>query len=86
MSLNPAHYWRENKKWQKLLGKTGEVIFSTWASYSFALVEIEGHRYEMGGAGNEKLSRGDRVVCVLRRLSDQTKEGLVNYGLKVKRL
>ncbi len=84
MNINPAAYWRNNKKWKDLLGKEGRVLFSTWISYSFVLVEIEGKKYEMMGVGNERIVKGDRVVCVLRRLSEPTKNGLIDYGIKVK--
>jgi len=95
MRIKPAAYWRKNKEWKNLLGKKGQVIFSTrvrvagmgqkrWIPYSFALVEIEGKRYEMMGVGNEKLNTGDKIVCVLRRLSEPSPEGLIEYGIKVK--
>jgi len=97
MIMNPATYWRRNKEWKMLLGKKGKVLFSTrvrvtterqekWAPYCFVLVKIEGKRHEMMGAGKEKLREGDKVVCVLRRLSEPTSDGLIEYGIKVKKV
>ena len=97
MRVKPAAYWRKNKEWKNLLGKKGRIIFSTrvrvagggqkkWVPYSFVLVKIEGKRYEMMGAGNEKLNAGDKVVCVLRRLSDSDPKGVIEYGIKVKKV
>ena len=86
MNIKPAEYWRENKKWKLLLGKTGRVIFSTWSTYSYALVEVDGKKYEMVGVGREKLAKGDKVICVLRRQSKQSSNGLVDYRIKVKKI
>jgi len=97
MIINPAAYWRRNKEWKKLLGKKGKVIFSTrvraaaegqekWLPYSFVLVDIEGKKYEMMGAGKEELTEGDKIVGVLRRLSEPTRDGLIEYGIKAKKV
>lgn len=97
MTIKPAAYWRRNKEWKKLLGEKGKVVFSTrvrvagarqkrWLPYSFALVEIKGKRYELMGVGNEPLNAGDKIVCVLRRLSESDPKALIEYGIKVKKI
>lgn len=96
MTINPATYWRRNKEWKKLMGKKGKVLFSTrvrvatmrqekWTPYSFVLVDIEGKKYEMMGTGKEELKSGDKIVCVLRRLSEPTRDGLIEYGIKARK-
>lgn len=83
MILTPAAYWRQSKNWKSLLGKTGTVIYST---NGFALVTINHKRYEIPTVGIIKFAPGDKIICTLRRLPQNSPSGLIGYGIKVKKL
>ena len=84
MSLpRPAPYWRQTKKLPELLGKTGTVIFATTTT---VLVEIQSQKYELIPSLDSQLKTGDKIICVFRRLSTPTQSGLIEYGIKVKKI
>ena len=94
MKVSPAKYWRENKKWSDLIGKAGKVIFATeikvsspelqeYLPYSFAIVEVDGKKYEFMGEKGAKLKRGDKVELALRKNMSVEKSSLINYGIKL---
>jgi len=80
-TINPASYWRKNHDWKNLLGKKGKVILS---AESFVMVEIDSKNYEFTPASVNILKTGDPVICVLRRLTQTTPNGLIEYGISVK--
>lgn len=93
----PAKYWRRNKSWPQWLGKRGVVIAATYiktaadsfqqqAPYSFVVVEIDGSRREFMGCGHQKLTAGDEVQVVLRKVPGEQPDQLIDYRLKVKKL
>jgi uncharacterized OB-fold protein len=95
--MKPATYWRQNKTWSTWLGKTGTVVASTRVRvaapnrtqllpYSYVLVSFEDEKREFMAAGHEKLSVGDEVTCVLRKMSVPDEKGIIEYGIKVKRI
>lgn len=94
MLLNPANYWRKNKNWNYFVGKSGEVIFVTkvevtspelqsFLPYCFAIVEMDGERYEFMGEKGVELKKGDKVEFVFRKVSDSSNASLINYGIKL---
>ena len=94
MKLNPASYWRHNKNWNNFVGKTGEVIFVTkievtspefqsFLPYCFAIVEMDGERYEFMSEKGADLKKGDKVEFVLRKTSESDNASLINYGIKL---
>lgn len=96
-NTSPMKYWRENKIWSSLLGKKGTIIFSTtihsapeqlysYAPYPFALVEIEGKKYEFIGIPGEVLYPGDCVECVLRKTANVQLHEVIYYGIKIKKI
>ncbi|MBP7700866.1 hypothetical protein KA111_02270 [Candidatus Woesebacteria bacterium] len=94
MKISPASYWRNNKKWSNLVGKSGKVILSTkievtapefqeFLPYYFAIVEVEGKNFEFMGEKNEILKKGDKVKLALRKISSCDESSLINYGIKI---
>lgn len=90
-------YWRENKAWQELLGKTGVVVRTTsiktapsalqlYAPYSYAIVEIDGKQHECMSVSGELLEAGDHVQCVLRKTTATLPHEIIFYGIKIKKI
>lgn len=90
----PASYWRASKNWKNLLGKRGTIILATqittpppqlssFAPYSYGIVDIDGLRQECMGVPGEVLQPGDQVKFVLRRTAQPSARGIIAYGLKV---
>lgn len=96
--ISPVKIWRNQKKIQSLLGKTGTVIswtrihvppagFSDHAPYIVAIA-----KWDAGGAYTAQLVDcaeahirvGQRVIAVLRRTRDPGNEGVIPYGVKFK--
>ncbi len=97
ISSKPAAYTRHNKDWQHWLGKRGKVEAATYirtageehrvmTPYSYAVVDFDGERLELMGAGHEKLEAGQEVECVLRKNPEADRQGLINYVLKIKKI
>jgi len=95
--MRPAQYWRQQKEWQKWLGKTGTVVASTvvrvaaaerapLVPYSCVLVDFGGERREFMGAGHETFELGEKVRCVLRKIAIPAKHELIPYGIKVSKM
>lgn len=95
--MKPAQYWRQNKEWQKWLGKRGTVVAATlvrvsapeqsaFTPYSYVLVEFSKERHEFMGVGHQVFQTGDEVVCVLRKTAVGGNQDLIHYGIKVERL
>ncbi len=96
-NTSPMKYWRENKTWSALLGKKGTVIFSTtihaapellqsFSPYPFALVEIDGKKYELLGVPGEIFDPGDHFECVLRKTANVQSHEVIYYGIKMKKI
>lgn len=97
---SPINYWRQNKNWSKFIGKKGRVLYSTLIEaagtdhslstpYAFALVELDGESseiIELMGVGNEKLERGDKIECCLRKNPTLDQDGVIEYVIKAKKL
>lgn len=94
--MRSASYWRASKNWHLWLGKIGRVELSTQirvsapqmeelTPYSYAVVSFGKKRKEFMGVTGEKLQSGDKVVCVLRKLSIGSAASLIEYGIKVKK-
>ena len=95
MSISAPAYTRLNKEWVKWLGKKGTVTLvttirvaspeqSAYTPYDYAVVSLEtGEKHSFMVAGNQHVAVGDTVTCVLRRLANPTKTGIINYGVKI---
>lgn len=96
--ISPVKIWRNQKKIQSLLGKTGTIIswtrihvppagFSDHAPYVVVIVQ-----WETGGAYMAQLVDctdahirvGQRVTAILRRTRDPGEEDVIPYGIKFK--
>jgi uncharacterized OB-fold protein len=95
--MKPAQYWREAKQIKEYLGKTGQVVASTvirssspqfnhMVPYSYLVVDFNGVKKEMMGAGSELLIEGDKVICVMRKMGLSDDKSLIEYGLKVEKI
>jgi uncharacterized OB-fold protein len=95
--MHPAKYTRLNKQWKSFLGKTGQVVVSTYirvagsehlraAPYSLAIVAFGKNRKELMGVGHQRLEIGDKVRCVLRKGSKKNDSDPLEYQLKVKKV
>lgn len=89
-------YYRQNKNWAKWFGKTGKVLFaslvqvagestSAFAPYSLVMVSFGKQKKFFCGLPGEEYQPGDKVNCVLRRVEQPDKQGVVAYGIKVKK-
>lgn len=96
-TIKPAQYWRETKHIKGYLGKIGEVIsttvirttsseFSYLVPYSYVVVDFAGVKKELMGVSGDLLEIGDQVKCVMRKMSQPTNQGLIEYGLKVQKI
>ena len=94
MKFNPVNYWRQNKNWSNFVGKTGKVVFATkievtspelqsFLPYCFAIVEMDGEKYEFMSEKGANLKKGDKVKFVFRRTSESDSSSLINYGIKL---
>jgi uncharacterized OB-fold protein len=92
--MQPAKYWRQNKTWQRWLGRKGQVIVATtirvaadeqadFAPYDLVLVDFGQEKHLFMGAGHEVFQSGETVCCVLRKLAQPGSAGIVSYGIKV---
>lgn len=96
--LSPVKIWRNQKKVQKLLGITGEIIswtkvhvppsgFTHQAPYVVVVVELRNGRCisaQMVEWENHHLKIGQKVITILRKTKDAGDEGVIAYGVKVK--
>ncbi len=97
---SPVKIWRNQKKIQSLIGKTGEIIswtiirvppegFSDQAPYPVAVIALKsGEKITAQVVDyNEKhLAFGQKVITVIRRVTQPNTEGIIPYGIKVKPL
>ncbi len=92
--MKPAQYWRKNKSWAALLGRTGKVVVATvirvpatetayFGSYPFVVVKVGTKQFECMGVPGEELQAGDQVRFVLRKLKKAVGIEPIPYGLKV---
>jgi uncharacterized OB-fold protein len=100
--MNPAAYWRANKKWTAWLGQVGTVVAATqirvsapglseFTPYSYLIVEFTdptapAKRKELMGVTGQVLVSGDQVKCVLRKISIPDDRGVIPYGIKVEKI
>ncbi len=96
-TIKPPYYWRKNKEWKDYIGRVGTVVLGTYihvadegrakmTPYSYVVVDFGDEKRELMGVGHERLEVGDRVKCVLRKLSVSDDSGVIEYGVKVKRI
>lgn len=95
---SPVKIWRNQKSIAKILGKTGKIVswtvirvppagFSSLAPYPVVLVELTGGERmtaQLVDWEEKYLTIGQRVVTVVRRVTEPNAEGIIPYGIKVK--
>ena len=96
--ISPVKIWRRQKNIRKLLGKTGIIVswtkifvpgngFQRYAPYPVVLVEfINGEKAigQLVDFGDDDLKFGQSVVAVLRKVREETDDGVIAYGVKFK--
>lgn len=98
--ISPVKVWRRQKEIREVLGKTGTVItwtrimvagsdFKKYAPYPVVLVELSDRSKAIGmlvDYTNIDLQIGRKVIAVLRKVREGSKEGIIAYGVKFKPL
>ena len=92
MNISPAKNWREKQERYRHLGGKGVLVSVTKISegmgelpYWVGMVEMEDGERVMGKLvmyGGAKPKIGSRVVGVLRKLDEDGRSGLIEYGVK----
>lgn len=96
--LSPVKIWRNQKKIAELLGKTGKIVswttirtppagFADQAPYPVVLVALDGGSRIMAQLVDweeKDLVMGQKVVTIVRRVTQPNIEGVIPYGIKVK--
>lgn len=94
MIKKPAEYWRERSEIVAWLGKEGKVIISTTirssspelnylTPYEYAIVDFGDQKKEFMAAAGEKITTGDKVKLVLRKMFQPDSSSLIEYSLKL---
>ena len=88
--------WRETKDRYKHLSKMGRVV--SWSkiyqppkdfgseSYIAVMVEVSKNLRVVGQLVGKEIKKGDVVMGVLRRLREQGGSGVIEYGVKWRRV
>lgn len=98
--ISPVKIWRRQKEIRKILGKKGKILtwtkiqapgsdFKKYAPYPVVLVKLENKEKAYGQLVDwekEDLKIGKKVVSVLRKVREPSKEGIIAYGVKFKPL
>ena len=96
--LSPVKIWRNQKKIKELLGKAGKIVswtlvriplagFSDQAPYPVVIVELENNKRitcQMVDFDNKELRTGQKVLTIVRRITEPDADGIIPYGIKVK--
>lgn len=97
---SPVKIWRNQKKITTLLGKTGKIVswtiirtppaqFMDQAPYGVVLIELEGGMQltaQLVDWQPKHFKKGQRVITVVRRVTNPNPDGVIPYGIKVKPL
>lgn len=95
---SPVKIWRNQKNTCYLAGKNGKIVswtiirspssaYKAHAPYPVAIVALDrGIRIfaQIVDSQNKDLRKGQKVVCVIRRILEPDKEGIIPYGIKAK--
>lgn len=98
--ISPVKIWRRQKEIRKLLGKTGVIItwtrifasgveFKKFAPYPVILVKLNDGAKAVGQLvdyDESKIRVGAKVIAVLRKTRDGSREDVIAYGVKFKLL
>ena len=96
-SLSPVKLWRNQKKMRALLGRIGVIEtftiiyqspkgFENQAPYPVVIADF-GKKKMIGQLvdyTDEQIKIGQKVRTVVRRMKEDTKEGIIPYGIKFK--
>lgn len=98
--ISPVKIWRNQKNVSNKLGKTGVILswtvirvppgdFMDQAPYVVVLVELDGGgriEAQLVDVDITSIVAGQRVQTVIRRVTRPDTDGVIPYGIKVKRL
>lgn len=98
MTISPVKIWRNQKFIRSLLGLTGVIVswtkihvppagFKSQAPYIVAIAQLaNGKNYtaQLVEWEDSHLTRGQKIITVLRRTKDPGIEGVIPYGVKLK--
>jgi len=92
--ISPPQYYRNSKTWKNLIGKQGKVIgFTTQyvqqshavapKALQLAIVEFVDHTTRLLPVAltDQQISMRTKVICVLRKLSKDEENTVIEYGL-----
>jgi len=94
---NAIKIWRENENLNLWIGIKGQIISYTQIygtnsndnnPYYVTLVKLDNGIFSTLSIVSESIDIkiGDQVVLVLRRIKDPSKESIVEYGIKAKKI
>ena len=94
---SPVIIWRNHKKLNSYLGKTGRVIawtkvfvapmgFEHQAPYIVGIVQFNGEKMplQIVDCEEEDLKINQKVIVVIRKIGKAKSEDVIEYGVKVK--
>jgi uncharacterized protein len=95
--ISPVKIWRNQKKIASLVGKKGTIVswtiirvppadFSSFAPYPVALILLDDGGMMTAQLVDSDISqckKGQRVLTVIRRVTQLSDDGVIPYGIKV---
>lgn len=98
--FSPVQIWRNQKRIVRLIGKTGRLLSWTvirvppgelmsQAPYPVVIVALrDGHKIcaQLVDWNESHLRLGQKVVTVVRRVTEPSREGVIPYGIKTRPL
>ncbi|MBP9814574.1 OB-fold domain-containing protein [Candidatus Woesebacteria bacterium] len=98
--ISPVKIWRNQKNVSNMLGKCGSIItwsvirvppadFMDQAPYVVVLVELDGGariEAQLVDVDTSSVVAGQRVQTIIRRVTRPDSDGVIPYGIKVKRI
>jgi uncharacterized protein len=100
MSLSPVKVWRNQKHVARMIGKVGVIIswtmvrvppmgFSSQAPYPVAIIKFDDGKnmtVQLVDWAPSHLTFGQKVVTIIRRVTESTGEDVIPYGIKARPL
>ena len=98
--ISPVKIWRNQKNVSNMLGKRGSIVswtvirvppgdFMDQAPYVVTLVELDGGgriEAQLVDVDITSVTAGARVQTIIRRVTSPDGDGVIPYGIKVKRI
>ena len=97
--VSPVKIWRNQKKLRQLLGKKGRIVsftiirlppagFESQAPYAVAIIDLAGTCVigQLVDIDIDQVKTGQTVKAVVRRIAQPHEEGVIQYGIKFKKI